>query len=337
MSPDRLLDALRADAPLRKLALPQIWRALHRAAPELVGSASAREQLAHALLALQAGGALDLPRGKNGWDNALSPPLPRWILLAAPTNSSSGRPDHRQIPWAPELSFLASTERPPDLEAALCIQRFLAGGGRQRPLVPARERSLALFGDEKRLDTLVRGALFGPGRLCLADLRCFALSPPLVWQGCPEGQGRPVLVVENHHTWHSFQRWNTGAYAAVVYGGGNLFTGSIGALAEILDASGGTGIDYFGDIDPRGLQIPATAAARALDLGLPAVQPALPWYQRLFLHGRPSPGTDRAAPPEEGLAWLGAPLAQEARTLLAQGLRLAQEWIGWEMLTPPPS
>ena len=43
------------------------------------------------------------------------------------------------------------------LECLLKLQEFFADGGRDRQPVPLKERSLQIFGDEKRLDALFRG------------------------------------------------------------------------------------------------------------------------------------------------------------------------------------
>jgi len=48
--------------------------------------------------------------------------------------------------------------------------------------VPHRERSVQLFGNEKRLDALLRTKLFTSGALTLALLRCYAAPLPLTAQ-----------------------------------------------------------------------------------------------------------------------------------------------------------
>src|SRR5438309_51326 len=81
-------------------------------------------------------------------------------------------------------------------------------------------RSLEIFGDEKRLDQLMRGsALFGNGRLTPETLRCIIVSEPLPWTRGPNPDG-PILVIENAATWHSYCRWNAERkhFSAVVYG-----------------------------------------------------------------------------------------------------------------------
>jgi hypothetical protein len=52
------------------------------------------------------------------------------------------------------------------------VNQLLQTGGADRPVVPVRERSLELFGDE--LGALLGGALFrGDRRLTLELLRCY--------------------------------------------------------------------------------------------------------------------------------------------------------------------
>jgi hypothetical protein len=97
-----------------------------------------------------------------------------------------------------------------------------------------------------------------------------------------------------------------------------------------------TRIRYFGDLDLRGLEIPARAAAAAVAAGLPSVLPAAALYEALFTHGRPAetaPVTATAA--ATAAAWLGA-LAGPATALLAEGRRMAQEAIGLELLLQHP-
>src|SRR5262249_51484834 len=150
--------------------------------------------------------------------------------------------DLRSIPWAPELRFLASSRvfvPLPDLQK---IQKFFADGGRAKPLIPLKERSLEIFGDEKRLDHLFRGStLFGAGRLDLETLRCFIVNEPLPWTHGQTVHG-PILVIENAATWHSYCRWNTEHkhFSAIIYGCGNRFVDGTRSLKEIFETLGGS-------------------------------------------------------------------------------------------------
>lgn len=70
--------------------------------------------------------------------------------------------------------------------------------------MPHRERSLEVFGNEKRLDTLMRTRLFTKRLLTLDLLRCFQAPLPLTAQyvGSPDLNPQ-LLIVENHATYAS--------------------------------------------------------------------------------------------------------------------------------------
>src|SRR5204862_6747592 len=75
--------------------------------------------------------------------------------------------------------------------------------------IPIKERSLEIFGDEKRLDSLLSTSLFRNGRLdWRLDLGCEIVGEPLGWKGGPvEARAKPIIVIENAATWHSYCRW----------------------------------------------------------------------------------------------------------------------------------
>jgi hypothetical protein len=89
---------------------------------------------------------------------------------------------------------------------------------------------------------------------------------------------------------------------------------------------------YFGDVDLKGLQIPAAANANARHAGLPDVGPAIPLYELLFEAGCNRPGSPvPESVATEVAAWLG-PLASGARDALVGGFRFPQEAVGLELL-----
>lgn len=243
----------------------------------------------------------------------------------------------REHPWQPELAFLSDVRATLAFEELLLLDRFLAQGGRHCVTVPIKERSLQIFGDEKRLDLLSGSSLFREGRLTLEQLRCEVVAEPLAWKRGPAAAaGCPVLVLENAATWHSFDRWNQSAarFSAVLYGCGNRFADGVGFLAEIFRELGGARpIHYFGDLDAAGLCIPCRADRRARLLGLPGVEPCLPAYTRLLSLADRATLTDGEDPVRrDDCDWLG-PLATDAWVLLSAGRRLAQEHVGWERLS----
>jgi hypothetical protein len=333
----RLLDALAQEARgRRRLDQTAVWRAFARAHPVEAGSAEARERLAARLTELAAEDRLVLPAvAGQGWDRSARPPLPEWVRLPA-TTKPTAKLDLHSTPWAPELGFVPSlgwTDRSAELQA---LQQFFTKGGRMRPLVPMRERSVQLFGDEKLLDCLVKGPLFGEGRLDLAALRCFAMAPPLVYEdGPPAARGRPVLVVENHHTWWSFCRWNAkvSAYSSVVFGAGKAFArDAVAFVAEKCQELRAPHAHYFGDLDPTGLYIPNHAATAYAPVHGLHILPAIRWYRLLLERAEEVPLPTGPCLPEEGLDWLPVELRGKVIAHFEAGRRVPQELVGTEVL-----
>lgn len=337
---ERLLGAIReAAGKRRRVPLEGVWQAFRDALPVEYADRG-RVGLAEHLHTLAAEGALRLPaqRSTTTWDRSVQPPLPSWVELA-PAGAPAEAIDHRMIAWPPELARLVDEPRlrPELLGEFMAIQRFLAASGRTREPVPARERSVELFGDEKRLDVFMTSLVARRVGVTLELLRAFAVPVPIVWEAGPaaaEARATSLLVLENLHTYDSFRRWNarSGAYLAIVYGGGKAFAGMLDDLTRIAVELGATEVDYFGDLDVEGLRIPA-AAAHVLDArGLP-LRPALPWYDALLARGDASHA--RASEPLDDrriLAWLPERLCEPVEALLVAGRRLPQELVGWELL-----
>ena len=330
---EALLNALREHAgKRRRLEIAEVWQ-VFRGALAIEYSDRGREALADYLLQLRARGRLQLPRQDQLWQRKPAPALPRWVKLTA-----AARPDtpidHRAIAWSPELAPLVDEARvaPDLLRDLLAIQRFFADGGRVREPVPVRERSVELFGDEKRLDVLLRSRLFRRLGLGPELLRAREVPVPIVWEPGPESGAHSVLVLENLHTYDSFRRWNacSGAYLAVVYGGGKAFAGMLDDLARIVIDIGALEIHYFGDLDGEGLQIPASAARALGELPLLAAER---WYALLLSRGAglDLPGCEPYVP-EFALSWLPEALRSPVTSLLVSGRRLPQELVGWEQL-----
>jgi hypothetical protein len=241
----------------------------------------------------------------------------------------------REFAWCSELGFVHDTRVSLPFEDLRRLHDFFVKGGSARRVIPIKERSLEIFGDEKRLDLVAATTLFGEGRLTLEHLRCFVVAEPLGWRRGPTNSG-PLLVLENAATWDSFCRWNERAhqFSAVVYGGGNRFADSVGFIAEIFREVGGSRpLVYFGDLDVAGLRIPQRASLRAQRLGLPAVAAHLVSYRWLLRKAaeRSQPaGTDEVIRREE-CDWL-SDCAEEAWGVLSHGHRLAQEHLGADVL-----
>jgi hypothetical protein len=243
----------------------------------------------------------------------------------------------REFPWQPELSFLHEARLNLSFAELRQVNQFIKDRGRERPIVPIKERSLQIFGDEKRLDTLLSSALFRPDRLDLAkDLLCEIIGVPLAWKRGPSAASlQPVIAIENAATWHTYCRWNEerNLFSAVVYGDGNRFVDGIRYLRDLFTELGGPRcVLYFGDLDPRGLVIPQEASGRARAVGLPPIEPHLWSYRQLLTLGVGCSQPWKGEQPSSTLCdWLGS-CAEPTRQLFAAGHRLAQEHVGWEFL-----
>jgi hypothetical protein len=330
---DQLLAELRVRAGRRaRLSIDAVWEAFRLAVRGYTGNVEARPRLAQLLTALQAAGGLELPRSKDRWDRTAEPPLPKWVQLVV-ERSPHDTYDPREIAWPPELAFASDLPRVPMVRDLLAVRRFLANGGRESVLAPLRERSLEIFGDEKRLGNLRKTSLFAPGRLSLDVLRCYEVAPPLVWEPGPDQSiGRPVLVLENLDTYDSFCRWNVEAaeYGAVAYGHGSEFLATVRDLPRVCQSVAATTAEYFGDIDHKGLQIPLHAQlVLARDTPDITLRPAVHWYAELLGYADLSSASGEVVgATDPALAWLPDDLRSGATKLLAAGRRLPQGHIG---------
>jgi hypothetical protein len=315
----------------KKVALDELKRHFFSLYPEVQNSPERNARLLGALRELAEQGALTLP-ASGSWETVGAPPLPRWVLLVRHATLAEAE-DFASVPWAPEMGFWPELKLG-QLSAAKAINDFLLRRRGRLLAVPIKERSLEIFGDEKRLDGMCTGdSLFG-GRLHLSTLGCFRVPQPLPYR-LAEAPGRPVLVVENHNSFWSFGEWNHEAkrYAAVVYGSGEAFRLTGRALQQVLREVDGIGAEYLGDLDPKGVRIPGDFN-RAAELGSPQVRPAVAFYQWLLAHGvrrhRPECAAFDAASAEE---WLGADIAAQVTGLWQSERWIPQEALGFEQLS----
>ncbi len=299
----------------------------------------ARTKLAGWLSLLLETNDLVLPKGRRLYDRSGSGDLPAWVELVRPDELTEALPvDPETYAWAPELRFACTIHDARQLHVLLSVQQFLADGGRQRPLVPVKERSVELLGKEKRLEMMRNSTLFLPGRLSFELLRCFPVPPPIVWESShADGGPRPVIVLENHSTYHSFRRWNqdSNVFAAVVYGSGDALKASAPGLAEVVRSLSWDGrFFYFGDIDPEGFLIPLAASAALSTVELSGLTVHRGCYLRLLERANhvSLPSGDKLALPQDCKTWLGNDLALKIEHWFDRGIRVPQELVGWDQL-----
>jgi hypothetical protein len=319
-----------AAAPRRRVPLATLLAAA--AAVDHSGAAAVgwRARVAAAIDELADAGVIELPRTR--WDTSTTPPLPAYVTK--PATATSAAPVEAVV-WHVELGWAAQLDASGQL--AELDRRFLALVNtwlrrRGTRVVPQRERSFDICGDEKALDRIVFTPLFGPGRLTYDMLRCEPCWPPVHQEILGNG---PWLVVENWTTFRTLAATarSYGWTGRLIWGAGNQVGTRLISLAATEPAPA-DGVYYFGDIDTAGFRIARMAAARAQEYGLGALEPARELYLTCC-----DAGTPRATPYPAGVelqgwlrGWLGGQLGERIAGIVADGGRIVQETIGVEFL-----
>lgn len=332
------LERLRTE-PRMRVELHDVQRHFYGAFPEMQSSPERGARLLEALKELEAQGMVTLP-ARGGWELIGDPPMPKWVSVSRVGTKRREPRDFSTIAWVPALGFWPNL-RPSQLADLECINRFLLQRRGPMRTVPIKERSLQIFGDEKRLDHLRTGETLFGGQLTLAALGAMPIAPPLPYRKA-DAPGRPVLVVENHNTFWSFGEWNQDnrVYSAVVYGEGEAFRSTGAALGQVLREVEGSGAYYFGDLDVKGVRIPLDFNESAHS-GSPAVQPATELFAWLLTNGRRREKLEcKSGSLTSAQAWLGLELGASLHAVWQDGLWIPQEALGFEQLLegalPPP-
>ncbi|WP_335990035.1 Wadjet anti-phage system protein JetD domain-containing protein [Glycomyces sp. MUSA5-2] len=318
--------ALDANSTKATVQRDQLIETMGQIFPAVVAAGATRTALAALLDELIESGDLTAPRDRRRWDGG-RPALPDHIRLRRTAPERTSAPG---VVWRPELAWAASTaltaSQTDHLRAVNRWLRDASASVELREPIPMRERSVEIFGDEKRLEALLPTSLFAPGRLTLTTLCTFRLPVPLAIRRI--GGTPTVLVAENSDTFHSLHdvlRPDPGLFGYLAYGGGSAFESAVADLRHLGQIGR---IFYFGDLDANGLAIPARASVTAQDIGLPPVEPASFLYRNLLTR-TPTAGArverGRAA---DLASWLETDQQSAVQDLLEQGRRLAQEALG---------
>ncbi|MEV0005988.1 Wadjet anti-phage system protein JetD domain-containing protein [Micromonospora sp. NPDC050980] len=306
----------------RTITLAELWPLFARVDPASATRPTRRADLAATIAALATAGMVTTSRNL---DRTAEPPLPARLTVSQPIATMSAAALALAVPWRPELAWAATARLTVGQVGVLqVVNTWLRDHGRDNDVLPLRERSLELFGYEKRLDALLGTSLFGPDRLTLRMLRTFRSRPPFPVRRI--GDGPILLVVENADTFDSLRRALAAASSAVghiAWGAGAAFEASVLSIGELPDIRD---VAYFGDLDADGLRIPASAAVSAAAENLPPIRPAHGLYQLLLDQGSPQPGQGHIDPDRATAlaSWIGKPAAT-VEDLLVRGLRIPQE------------
>jgi Protein of unknown function C-terminus (DUF2399) len=327
----RRLAGMLASWPRQRVQLEELWRILDQADPTTRTDIRRRRTLAELIAELVAAELVSLPSSRS-YDHSELPGLPKFLTVVRAGRVSEAE---RSIVWHPSLAWVpqASLTRP-QLGIMQRVNDWLHDS-RDHLVVPARERSVEVFGDEKMLDRLVGSALFGPGRLTLELLRCRTVAPRLHCESA--GDGDLLLVVENSDTFDSLLRVlrsrDDHRVGMVGWGAGTGFEASVLSIARLEHPT--TEVRYFGDLDENGLRIPANASALAESVGLPTVRPATGLYGAMFRRARGQAGQRKVTAEAAATlsVWLDPEQHDAAAKLLTTGERLAQEAVGLSYLS----
>ncbi|WP_218511979.1 Wadjet anti-phage system protein JetD domain-containing protein [Variovorax sp. dw_308] len=315
----------------KRVDLQEVMQHYYSVHPSAQNSHERRQLLLAELQSLAGAGVIELP-ARGSWEQVGSPPLPLWIQIHRVSPAASQALDLSSVAWAPELGFWPQL-RVAQLQTLHAINEFLIRRRGKFALVPIKERSLEIFGDEKRLDDLATGDTLFNGKLHLKTIGCFRVPQPLPYRKA-NAAGKAVLVIENHNTFWSFGEWNEVAcrYAAVVYGQGLNFRLTGRALHQVIDEADAVGAEYFGDLDPTGVSIPREFNA-CVESGYPTVRPAIALYEALIARGVQRLKAECANFDEKiAMEWLGRELGVAVTDAWRLGLWYPQEALGTEQL-----
>jgi len=326
----RLVAQLKTQAAGRtRVDIDEVWIAFTELRPDDARAPDARQRLADLLDQAVAAGLI---KPSVSTDRIVPIPLPRFVALAhdGPSGGASKR-----VPWLPQLAWASDARLTPQQQDVLDrVNRWLRDGGANRPVVPAEERSIELFDDEKAIAKRIGGAttLWTTGRLGPDLLRFENVPMPFPYRQV--GKGDRLLMVENTAAFRSCATLLADDYGhpyfAVAFGQGAWAPKTVPAAIELPAPI--RAVDYWGDLDPNGLAITRDVIGAATDVGLAAS--AHPTLWRLALCEEPVPHNTAARSFDPLLLdVLPVDLRTRASAVLSARCRIPQERVGYERLS----
>ncbi|WAK02244.1 Wadjet anti-phage system protein JetD domain-containing protein [Methylobacter sp. YRD-M1] len=322
----------------KKRNLDEIIRAHISVFPEYVNQGAQTKHLRDLLDFLSQEGNIELPslNGKAWRDG--NPKLPVWIkIIKEDIDDISIIPEN--YAWHPKLARFVDELNKKQRESAFVISEYLKKNSNKGYFdihIPRRERSLKIFNDEKRLDSLVNKGTLLSGNLTLVDLGCYDVAWPMPYKkpSVAEMEPRPFLIIENHHTFDSFCKWNDkkGIYSGIGYGSGEAFSSlESDRIEDIIEHLNVTEIHYLGDLDPKGINIPARVNRARIENNIMPILPAVQYYEWLLNNGTKRK-IEKGKQPNYIKDWLPESLQEKVDHLFKDHLWIPQESLGLEEL-----
>lgn len=319
-----------------KISYEEIVQIYNITFPEYKNIVDKNQRIMEVLKELEKEEKLLFPKTK--WNKIVVPHIPPYIKIPIKNDNKEKIIKLQQISWISKLSFANELKTLEQLESLSKINNFfIENQNNKLCTIPIRERSMQIFGDEKKLDRLhKKGKLFGD-RLTLVELKCEDIPPPLHYEAVLEPNNKPILICENSNSFHSFRRWNKEKeiYSVVVYGSGNEFSKTHYWLEEIIERYNVSTILYFGDIDPIGLEIPFNINKTRISNQLTPIKPAKNLYNILLELNKINILKDSANKKinEEVFNWFDSNLMiKNMKDLFEKNLRIPQEALSYEDL-----
>lgn len=312
-----------------RIGAQDVWAVFTQLRPDEARAVDARQRVAHLI---EQAASLGLLTPSVSTDQMAPVPLPRFVTVDNRRPSAAASP---RAPWLDQLGWAGELRLGPTQHNVLDrVNRWLRDGGADRPIVPAEERSIDLFDDEKAIVNRIGGGttLWQPGRLGPDLLRYENVPIPFPYHQV--GTGPRLLMVENTAAFRTCSRLlaaeNGHPYFAIAFGQGAWAPKTIPAALTLPGPI--RAVDYWGDLDVNGLAITRDVILAAAAAGLTAR--AHPTLWRLML--AQDPVHDRARHRTYDMSLLEVlpdDLHPRAEVVLSEGSRIPQERVGYERLT----
>jgi hypothetical protein len=327
--------------PRRRIVRQEaLWTAFVSAYSDLPLGPERRRWLVAVLgeLAQQGELILPVPHGKQ-WDRTSTIAIPTAVTLVAHDDSAANKSDWRNYPWHPRLHWIFGL-RALMQDQVTFLKRVHAGlvaGWFAQPEC-FKYRSLQLTGDEKRLEDLHRGILFGPGRLTLEMLGCEPESLPLATEQFSSES--TLLIFENAAPFMLARRVLTGcarpAFGRLAYGAGKQVLKAVRYLPMVAPPI--VEIQYVGDLDAEGMVI--AAELQRLSKSIP-VRPATRFHQAMLASAAQleSPdgwvlqGDREQDNSGAGLGFLASEIREQVGNMIRSARRIPEEALSFAAMT----